>query len=86
MAFLVFKADQRLENRRRSRVCGRDNRCNQADRLCDPLDIRNAGSSSITPQVFVSLVCIVNVLCCVVVLDDLVLYNTHASLSHCHLC
>ncbi len=33
-------------------------------------------SSSITPHVFVVFVCIVNILCCVMVFDDFIFYNT----------
>ena len=80
-----LKADEALEDRSRCRICCRDDCSDQADRLGDLFDpvyrilLDHAAGLCVTIRV-------VNVLCCIVVLDDLVLDQAHAGLFGCHLC
>ena len=79
-----FQANQSFENSSGGRVCSRNNCCYQTDRLCNFLDsvrliffYHTAG--------FGVLVSIVNILCCIVIFNNLIFYNTHTGLGHCHL-
>ena len=80
-----LERDEGLEDSSGSRVGCRNNRANNADRLCDLFDtvsfiaLDNAAGLCV-------LVCIVDMLSCIVVLDNLILYNTVASFLNGHLC
>ena len=80
-----LQCDQGFKDRCRSRVSSRNYCCDQTDRLCDLLGSICLIFLDHTTGLGV-LICVVNVLCCIVVFDNLILYNTHASLSNCHLC
>ena len=80
-----LKANQSFENSGGCRVRGRDDRRDETDRLGDLLDAVYRIFLDHTACLCVT-VSIVNVLCCIVVLDDLVLDQAHAGLFDCHLC
>ena len=80
-----LKADERLEDRC-GRGVGRGNDCRQdADRLSDTGDSEALVALDHAAGLGI-LILIVDILRCVVVLDDLVLDDAHARLLHCHLC
>ena len=79
-----FEADERLEDRRRSRVGGRDDRRDDADRLCDLLHAVGGILFDHAARLHI-LVLVVDILCGVVVFDDLVLHDAHAGLGDSHL-
>ena len=79
-----LQANQGLKDGRRGGVGGGDHRRNHAQRLCDLLN--TVGLIFLDHAAgFGVLVCIINVLCRGVVLDDLVFYQAHAGLFHRHL-
>ena len=80
-----LQADQAFENRRRGRIRGRNNCSHQAHRLRNLL---NAIGSVLFNHAagFHILIGVVNVLGCIVIFDNLVFHNAHASLFHRHLC
>ena len=80
-----LKTDEAFEDSRGCRICRRDNSGDQTDRLGNLLDAVYRILLDHTACLCVT-VCIVNVLCCIVVLDDLVLDQAHAGLFDCHLC
>ena len=84
MAFLVFRADQSLKDCSGSRVSGGDNRSNQADGLSDLLDAVSLVLFDHAAGLGI-LICIVDILCSIVVLDDLIFHYAHAGLFYSHL-
>ena len=72
-----LQSDQGFEDCCGSRVCCRDNCCDQTDRFCNFLDSINRIFFQYTTGLGV-FVCIVDVLCCVMVLDDFIFYDTHS--------
>ena len=80
-----FQTNQGLENGGRSRVCGRNNGCNDTDWFCNPLGTECLVFFYDTASLGI-LVSVIDIFRCIVVLDDLVFHNAHASFCHCHLC
>ena len=79
-----LQRNQRLEDSGRGGVGGRDDRSNDADRLGNLLDAVGRVLFNDTAGLRI-LVCVVDVLSGIVVLDDLVFDHAHAGLLHCHL-
>ena len=80
-----LERDEGLEYCSGGRVSCRDNRTNYADRLCDLFDTVSFIALDNSAGLCV-LVCIVDVLCCIVILDNLILDNTVACFLNSHLC
>ncbi len=80
-----LKCDEALENCGRGGVCGRDNCGNYADRLGNLLNTERLILFDYSAGLGV-LICIIDVLCGIVILDNLVLNYAHACFSYCHLC
>ena len=78
-----LQTDQRLKNRRRSRVCGRNNGRDKSDRLCNFFN--SIGCVFLDHAAcFCIFVCVVNILCSVMVFDYLVLHYASLRLFHSH--
>ena len=80
-----FQADQRFEDSSCGGVGGRDNRCYNTDRLSNLLNAVGRIFLQYTAGLFV-LICVVDILRSVVILDYLVFHNTHSGLFNRHLC
>ena len=74
-----LKSKQALKDCGRGRIGGRNNRSNYADRLCNLLNSVCLVLLDNTAGLGV-LVCVINILGCVVVLDNLILYDAHTGL------
>ena len=80
-----LQGEKALEDCGRGGVGGRNYRRNNSDRLCNLGDTKglvlldNAAGLGV-------LICVVDILCRIVVLDNLVLNDAHAGLCYCHLC
>ena len=79
-----LQGNQRLEDDRRRRICRRNDRRDHTDRLCDLFDSVNRIFFDHTTGLRV-LVSMIDVLGGIVILDHLILHDTHTGLFHRHL-
>ena len=77
-----LQADERLKYSRRCRVRRRNDRCYQANRFCNLLDSKSRIFFD-HPACLRVLICIIDILCSIVVLDDLIFYDAASRLLDC---
>ena len=80
-----LQRDQSFEDCGGSRVCSRDNCCDQSDRFCNFLDSVNRIFFDHTTGLCV-FVCIVDVFRCIVIFDDFIFNNTHSCFFYSCFC
>ena len=80
-----FQCDQSFEDCSRCRVCCRNNGCDQTNRFRDFLNTISSVFFDHTAG-FCVLICVVYILSSVMVLDNLIFYNTHSGFFHCVFC
>ena len=80
-----FKTDEGFENCSRGWVCRRNNGCHQADWFGNLFDTVGRIFFNHTAGLC-TLICIIDILCRVMILDDLILHNTSACFLYRHFC